>query len=185
MNIRKAQPHEAPLIAPLLLLAMKDIFLAFIGTDSAEKATTFLTDLVAKPSNQYSYENCWVIENNEQIIGATTVYDGGRLKELHAPVKAAIERNFQYHSDSEAETQPGEIYIDCIGINPDCQGQGMGSELLKFLIANYVEKQKKTLGLLVDIEKPRAKKLYRQLGFKRVGKKILSGKLFEHMQLQP
>ena len=76
----------------------------------------------------------------------------------------------------EDETQAGEFYIDCVGVNTVWQGKGVGSKLFDFLIDEYVHKRKKTLGLLVDNNNPKAKKLYLKLGFEITGEKILTGK---------
>lgn len=83
----------------------------------------------------------------------------------------------------EDETESGEFYIDCIGVNSDQQGKGIGSKALNFLIDEYVVKNHQTLGLLVDEDNPNAKRLYLKLGFKVVGRKSLAGKKMEHLQL--
>ena len=76
-----------------------------------------------------------------------------------------------------------EYYIDALGVAQNMQGKGIGAKLLQFLIDNYVIKNKKTLGLLVDLENTNAKKLYVKLGFKCIGRKTLVGQKMEHLQL--
>lgn len=185
MTIRRARPEDARAITPLLLLAMEDIFFDFIGTKTPHVAHSFLTHLVEQKQNQYSYENCWVVEDNGELSGVACVYDGEHLEDLRAPIAQAIKAKFNRNFNPEDETQAGEVYIDCIGVNPKYQGQGIGSRLFQFLIHEYVKKQHAVLGLIVDLENPKAKKLYKRLGFKVVGTKQLTGKHFEHMQLTP
>ncbi|CAM1363196.1 Acetyltransferase family protein [Tenacibaculum litoreum] len=184
MIIRKATTKDSQEIAFCMLLAMEDIVYKFIGENSTEKALTLLESLIIQKSNQYSYENCWVIENDNKTIAAANIYDGADLKKLREPVAALIKTMFNKELTYEYETQSGEYYIDCIGVNPSYQGKGVGSKVLKFLIDEYVHKKNETLGLLVDKENPNAKKLYLKLGFKVIGNKILAGKEMEHLQIQ-
>ena len=182
MTIRKAKPEDANAIATHILLAMEDIVYQFIGEESREKASQFLVNLIRKKENQYSYENCWVIEVEHEVAAVAVVYDGGKLQELRMPVAQEIKSMFNRDFNPEDETEAGEYYIDSIGVNPLRQGKGLGSKLLQFLINEYVSKQNGTLGLLVDKDNPNAKKLYLKLGFEPVGEKILVGKGMEHLQ---
>lgn len=181
--IRKATPKDSSVIAKYILLAMEDILFQFIGTDSSEKATLFLEQLAGRNGNQYSYENCWVVEDKNGAIGVANIYDGAKLHQLRAPAAELISSMFHRDFNPEDETQAGEIYIDCVGVHPDYQGKGIGTKLFQFLIEEYVNKQNKTLGLLVDADNPHARRLYLKLGFKIQGEKTLAGKKMEHLQL--
>lgn len=185
MLIRQAKPDEANTIAPYLLMAMGDISYIFIGEKSPEKATAWLESLISKIGNQYSFENCFVAEGNNKIIGVALVYDGGKLKELREPVAKAIKEMFNRDFNPEEETEAGEYYIDCVAVDPTRRGSGIGSKLLQFLINEYVYQNNETLGLLVDKQNPDAKKLYLKLGFKIIGEKTFAGKKMEHLQLNP
>ena len=66
-------------------MAMGDIAYRFIGENSSEKATAWLERLIKEKGNQYSFENCWVAEHENGIVGAALVYDGGNLYELRKP----------------------------------------------------------------------------------------------------
>ena len=184
MIIRKAIAADTLYIVSCILLAMEEIVYRFIGEADQEKAMSFLMSLVAEPGNQYSYGNCFVAEENNQILGAALVYNGAQLQELRAPVIQTIKSMFDKSFLFEEETQAGEYYIDCIGVNPVAQGKGIGTKLLQFLIEEFVEKRNETLGLLVDRDNPNAKKLYLKLGFKIIGEKAFAGKQMEHLQVK-
>ncbi|MNR48786.1 ribosomal-protein-alanine N-acetyltransferase [compost metagenome] len=113
------------------------------------------------------------------------MYDGSKLNELRIPVATKIKSMFNNAFNPEDETQAGEYYIDCVGVDPNQQGKGIGSKIFKFLIDEYVYKNNKTLGLLVDTENPNAQKLYLKLGFEIVGEKMLVGKRMNHLQFRP
>ncbi len=185
MIFRKATKADSPEIAPLLLLAMEEIIYKFIGIDDHEAALNFLGHFVSAENNQYSYQNCLVAESNGRIAGALNLYDGGELARLREPVINYVRSNFDKNFSPEDETQAGEYYIDSLGVRPELQGRGIGSQLLQFVIDKYVTRQRITLGLLVDEENPDARKLYLKLGFKSVGIKTLVGKRMEHLQIEP
>lgn len=184
MIIRKATPEDSDAIAIYLLLAMEEIVYTFIGERNPEKASAFMRHFTAKANNQYSYQNCWVAEEEGKVVGAANVYDGGRLHELRQPVLEYIRNHYHEDFEPEDETGSGEYYLDTIGVNPGHHGRGIGSQLLQFVVEEYVTRQSRTLGLLVDEDNPKAKRLYTRLGFNPVGKKVLLGKLMEHLQIQ-
>jgi ribosomal protein S18 acetylase RimI-like enzyme len=185
MTIRKAQKEDTPYIAECLFLAMEEIAYALCGKKDAHEAKTFLSYFVEQENNQYSYQNCWVALSDNRIAGMACVYDGGKLAPLRAPVLHYIQTHQHRDFSIEDETQSGEFYIDCIGVAPQYQGQGIGSRILSFLIEEYVIRHKQTLGLLVSETNPKAKSLYLKLGFNYVGTKILAGKNMEHLQIKP
>ncbi|WP_276166365.1 GNAT family N-acetyltransferase [Zobellia alginiliquefaciens] len=184
MSIRLAKPEDAKPIAALMLLATKDFVFTFIGEKSISKATQFLERLISEPGNQYSYENCWILENEDGVIAVANVYDGADLHKLRAPVTALIKSWFKRDFTPEDETSSGEFYIDSLAVRPDQQGKGIGSKILRFLIHEYVTEQNGNLGLLVEKDNPNAKNLYLKTGFESIGDKILTGKVLEHLQVK-
>ena len=182
--IRKAVLNDAEAIAECLLLAMEDIVYLFIGEKNREKAKAFLLRFAEKENNQYSYQNCRVVEKDGKVVAAANVYDGARLKKLRAPILAYLKTELNNALTPEDETQPGEYYIDSIGVRPGYQGTGVGTTLLQFLVDEYVVRGGNTLGLLVGESNPKAKRLYLKLGFKTVGTKIFMGKKMDHLQMR-
>lgn len=182
MVIRKAKPDEFKIIVPHILLAMDELIHGFTGGDAKERAIQLLEKLSQGTGNQYSYENCWVAEDENGIAGSALVYDGARLHELKEAVTKEIKSMFNIDFYLEDETQAGEYYIDCIAVSPNRQGKGVGSKICQFLINEYVLHRNETLGLLVDKDNPKAKRLYLKLGFEKVGEKTLAGKCMEHLQ---
>lgn len=182
MIIRKATLKDAGNIATLLLLSMEDIIFNFINQKDYDTARAFLLHFVKQENNQYSYQNCLVAEEENQIIAAVNLYDGSKLTELRNPIIQYVRFHFNQNFNPEDETQSGEIYIDSLGVDPNQQGRGIGTKLLRFLIHEYAIQNQQILGLLVEEGNPQAKKLYLKLGFKPVGKKTLAGKNLEHLQ---
>lgn len=182
--IRRARKDESAQIAQLMLLAMEEIVYAFLGNHNSEEALKFMHLLVRQEGNQYSFENTWVAEEDSQVVGSITVYDGAKLQQLRQPILNLLSENYKRKVSPENETEPGEFYIDTIAVHPDHRGKGLGTMLLRFAIDHFVYQQGKTLGLLVDIQNPKAKNLYLQLGFEKVGEKQLMGRPYEHLQIK-
>lgn len=184
MIIRKATIKDSESIATCLLLAMEDIVYKFICEENYNKAKDFLLHFIAKENNQYSYQNCFVAVDDNEILAAVNIYDGAKLNLLREPIVQYVRTHYNKNFNPEDETQKGEYYIDTLGVDPKCQGKGIGSKMLQFLIEEYVNKNQQTLGLLVEEANPNAKKLYLKLGFKPVGEKTLVGKKMEHLQIK-
>ncbi len=183
--IRKATKEDADAIAPLLYLAMEDIVAQLIDDTNADNGIAFLSHFLKLKDNQYSWQNCWLIASDDVVLAAINIYDGAHLEVLRNPILNYLQSHTDQKINPENETQQGEFYIDSLGVSPIAQGQGLGKRLLEFVIEEFVNKQQKTLGLLVDFENPRAKVLYEKLGFILVGEKQLLGHQLYHLQLKP
>ncbi len=184
MNIRKALFEDAEAIAGLLMLASGEVMYKFAGEKNYPKARDFLFHFVKRQSNQYSYQNCYVAEDENELVGAVLVYDGAKLAELRKPVLDYIHQHFDSTLQVEDETHAGESYIDSLGVSSVHQGKGIGFQLLQFVINEKVKTGGGTIGLLVDKTNPGAKRLYLNLGFIPVGEKSLLGISLEHLQLK-
>ncbi|MET7029954.1 GNAT family N-acetyltransferase [Sediminicola luteus] len=184
MKIRKATSKDAESIATLLMLVLEKMIYKFIGETDYTKAKEFLAYFLQKEHNQYSFRNCYVAEIDNEIIGVVNLYNGAELYELRQPILDHIAEHYASGLHIEDETQTGEYYIDTIAINKSVQGKGVGSKLLNHLINLYVFQQQQTLGLLVDENNPKAKKLYLKMGFECVGTKSLLGHHLDHLQIK-
>ena len=162
---------------------MEEITYFLIGQHNNAEALAFLTHFIALPANQYSYENCFVAEENGTIIGHLNCYPGAQLLELREPVLLYLAQHYNQHLTLHMETEAGEDYIDTLATSPLAQGKGIGTMLLQHLITYRKTQSTIPLALLVDMENPNAKKLYLRLGFIKVGEKNIFNKTLEHLQL--
>lgn len=182
MIIRPALPTDAALLARLINMAMLEITYQFIDKEDPQEADRFMELLVRQTGNQYSYENIFVLQEGDSILGQICIYDGAKCKELRQGVWDKIKEEYGHEYYADEESEAGEMYIDTFAVHPSARGKGIGKELLNFAIDHFVNKQGKTLGLLVDKENPNAKRLYLNMGFKTVKDKLIFGKEMEHMQ---
>ena len=175
--IRPATPTDASAVAPLMFQAMEEIVYKMIGKEHREDAIALLQNLFEQEGNQYSYQNAWVYEENNTVIGSVIAYDGAQLHTLRAPVLALIRNSYGIDIVLEDETAEGELYIDTLSVLPRAQGRGIGSKLVRHLC----EVSSQPIGLLVDVNNPEAERLYTHLGFTYVNHQALAGGMYKHL----
>lgn len=183
IKLRKGKSEDAQEIAECLFLAMEEIIFTFIGEPDPQEGKKFLAHLIALPNNQYSHENCWVLELEGNVVGAILAYNGGKLHALRKPVLEYLSSQYNFKTVPEDETQEGEFYLDSFGVLPEFQGRGLGTKMLSSWIEECKTFQKLPIGLLVDEENPQAKKLYERLGFHYVKSLDFVGRKLLHYQL--
>lgn len=184
MKIRNAKASDSAVITDLLFIAMDEILYDFIQQKNAVEAKKFLHHFVQQVNNQYSWENCFVGEIDHVIVCAINIYSGSDLEKLRNPILKFVREHYNQQFNPEDETEDGEYYIDSFGVDPHQQGKGLGRKMLQEIINLFIVANNKTLGLLVDIDNPKAKELYLKVGFKMAGVKTFAGKTLEHLQLK-
>lgn len=183
MPIRPAKKSDYISVAPLIVQAMNDLAMKFTKSSNLEKAVPVFDYFFQQSGNQYSYENTLVYEENGEIIGSITGYDGSELNELRTPFLDYLLENFGFEQIPEDETEAGEFYLDTVSVSHLHQGKGIGKKLIEAMIQHAKGKGFRKVGLLVDIENPSAKKLYERIGFKVLKTKNLMGGKYEHLVL--
>lgn len=178
--IRQATQQDAPAVAPLLVLAMGHIAGIFAKSDRYEDAIPFFETFFEKEDNQYSYVNTLVYEENNTVLGSVTGYDGARLAELRQPVLDRLRESDPDFTPGD-ETEAGEFYMDCVNVDTDHQGKGIGKKLIQAFCENAGQLGFERVGLIVDKINPDAKKLYEKLGFYVAGEKDFLGHRYFHM----
>jgi ribosomal protein S18 acetylase RimI-like enzyme len=180
MMIRPALPEDAPVVAPLLVLAMGHIAGIFARSENYEEAIPFFRAFFEADNNQYSYVNTLVFEDEKSVVGSITGYNGAQLHELRKPV---LDRLHESDPDftPEDETEAGEFYIDCVNVHPEHQGKGIGKKLILAFCDKAASLGHERVGLIVDKVNPQAKRLYENLGFEIAGEKDFLGHRYFHM----
>ncbi|MCI6118740.1 MAG: GNAT family N-acetyltransferase [Prevotella sp.] len=183
--IRQATANDAKRVAELIIMAMtEECCLHFCGEEhNINDFRNVLIRLVESDESQYSYRNTLcAVDAYNNIIGVCTSYDGGKLHQLRkAFIKAAKEEWGKDHSNMPDETEPGELYLDSLAVDPAHRGKGIASLLIKASIDKARQMGLPATGLLVDDNNPRAEALYSRLGFRVVGTNNWGGHPMKHM----
>lgn len=181
MEIRKAKPEDSDRLAALTIQAMEDMAFQFVGKNDWNEALELFKFFISKKSNQYSFENCLVAVESDEITGSITAYDGSKLNQLRKPFLNYIKEKYNYIKIPEDETEAGELYIDTVSVSANHQRKGIGQKLIEAMIEKAKNDGFKKVGLLVDVENLSAKKLYQKIGFRSFGFKNLMGGKYEHL----
>lgn len=172
--VRQAQKEDAALIAEVVCMA--------VGYDTSHPLYTVFKILAASDKTQYSYRNALVADVGGAVAGAIVGYDGARLKELREPIFPLLEEHLGSVPEIEDETEAGEYYLDSLGVLPAYRGLGVGRALLDAASRGAFAEGHSRVGLIVDVDNPRAEQLYTALGFVRVGQKCFLGHDMWHLQ---
>ncbi|MGB3453810.1 MAG: GNAT family N-acetyltransferase [Moheibacter sp.] len=181
MEIRKAKPEDSGRLAALTVQAMEDMAFQFVGKSDWNEALELFKFFIAQKSNQYSFENCLIAVESNEITGSITAYDGSKLDQLRKPFLDYIKEKYNYTKTPEDETEAGELYIDTVSVSADHQRKGIGRKLIEAMIEKAKAEGFEKAGLLVDVQNPSAKKLYQKIGFRSFGFKNLMGGKYEHL----
>ncbi|WP_374950976.1 GNAT family N-acetyltransferase [Mucilaginibacter sp.] len=179
--IRPAVTSDAKQVAPLILLALGNLAGKFANSEDKAVQLELFERFIALDGNQYSYKNILVWDDGG-VCGMVMAYDGALLDNLRQPFLQYTRTNLGFTGQPEDETQAGELYIDCLAVDPGQQGKGIAKKLLNALIDKAKKSDMPAVGLLVDKENNKAKQLYESIGFKVQGEKTLLGGIHYHLQ---
>lgn len=175
ITIRAAAIDDAELIATAVCMA--------VGYDREHPIYPVFRELAAREVAQYSYRNALIAEIDGVAAGAIVGYDGARLQELREPIFPLLEKHLGGSLQIEDECEAGEFYLDSLGVLPHFRGLGVGAQLLMAMSHRAFSEGHERVGLIVDVDNPRAERLYTSLGFRRVGTRQFLGHKMWHLQI--
>ncbi|WP_407426827.1 GNAT family N-acetyltransferase [Arcticibacter sp.] len=180
-RIREAVQTDSQAIANLMMQAMAEVVSKLTGAEDPYSELPFLERFIRLPENQYSYQNTLVFEDEQGVCGSLTAYDGAKLYELRQPILDYLNSRGIVTTKIDSETGPGEFYIDTIGVSPEKQGYGLGTQLLEAGIKRGTALGHRRIGLLVNPENSKAKKFYERMGFREQGIRHFLNIAYSHM----
>lgn len=181
LKIRKAQPADAAIVAPLVIDAIGDIAKRMTGETEDNKVEQGLCELFKRDDNRHSYLYTFVAELNGEIAGIMVLYSGEAAPMLDRNLSAWLLAKGATNVEVDAESLPDELYIDTVCIDTKFRGRGIGTQLLNY--AEEVAKQTgiKKLSLNVETQKEPAIRLYERLGYKIISPWTIIGEPFHHL----
>lgn len=178
--IREAQRGEEAEIAGLIMLAWPvEDFLAADPSRTYEDLRDMIAEMISRDNTIYSYVNTYVALIEGTLVGAMCGYDGADYQRLKQPITDILGEDSEFAG--LVETEDGEYYLDSVGVLQEYRGLGIASRLFEahFKRARMLGHQR--VGLIVDVDKPKAEALYRRLGFDHVGYRDFFGHQMKHM----
>ncbi|MBR5455155.1 MAG: GNAT family N-acetyltransferase [Rikenellaceae bacterium] len=180
VTIRQAEKQDAELIAQVVAMAIGDE--QALHDYCGEEYHAVLTEVVLADKTQYSWHNALIAEVDGVAAGAIVGYDGALLGSLREGTFEVVRRYTDSTPSIPDETEAGEFYLDSVATLPSFRGQGIGRALIKALYDKAFALGHQHVGLIVDVDNPRAERLYTSLGFERVGSRLFFGHQMWHLQ---
>jgi len=185
MIIRPSMPEDAGTVIPLLYSAIGSIAFLLTGTSEPETAVSVMKEWYKQSGNRLSYENVLVAEKGNRPVGAVLFYHGSRVAELDGPLLERLAAQSDTAPSSfPVEAKANEFYLDSLAVSAECQGQGIGSLLMKAFEAEAQRRGYDRVALIVSSANPRAKKLYMDQGYAADGQLEIAGACYDHMVKQ-
>ena len=172
IRIRRATIEDVAYIA-------EGIYHAFLLEDEGlyNQWIRTLKEVCEQEDTHYSYRNTWIAEaDGERTVvggvraGMMIAVDGEHYREqrdkMYPQLKGLFDVAFGKGWDEmEDEAKAGEFYIDSLAVSLPYRNQGVGTALIEKAKEMAKEKGIGVVTLAVEPEN-RAKKLYRELGFR-------------------
>lgn len=176
VRIRPATIEDVTTVAQVVAMALG-------GDPATHPLYPVFLELAGYEVAQYSYRNSLIAELDGKPVGAIVGYDGALLHELRKPIYPLIQKHLGKTIELEEETQAGEFYIDSIAVFPTYQGLGIGRMLIESMRDKAFSEGHERVGLLVDMDNPRAEVLYQSIGFERINPTTFLGHKMWHLQI--
>ena len=176
-------PDDAEFLAQVVVMAIRDdeMVKRNCGGDNYLKV---LTEVCAATATQYSFQNTLVAETvSGKLAGAIVGYDGGQLEPLRKATWDIISNHTGFVPEIADETNAGEFYLDSLGVKPEFRGMGIAQKLIDAMCKKAFALGHTNVGLIVDVENPKAEELYSRIGFRRVGERMFFTHKMYHLQM--
>lgn len=183
--IRNATQADCPALYDLLWVIFQDMELDVLNKVPADELKQLIVSAMQEEPYRYSYRNGLVFEEDGEIIGCLFGYPGSLEQTLDQPVDrklTAYNNNQPLSFYQEAETGPGEWYLDSIVTKHGHRGKGVARQLLEQTPRLARLQGETQIGLNCEQENAIAKRFYQSAGFHTTSERWLSGHPYEHMQ---
>ncbi|WP_281164213.1 GNAT family N-acetyltransferase [Liquorilactobacillus sicerae] len=187
MIIRSAKKDDAVQIVPLFKIILNEMELPSLKKIPVAKLDYVIEKSFASPQYLSSLAQTLVAEISGKVAGFAWGYPDKNEHQVDEVMRSffpevGLPANTQIFDDDEAF--PAEWYLDSIAVLPEFQGQGIGTALLRKLPQIAKNYGKTKIGLNVDWANPGANRLYRKLGFIKIGTTRLSQHEYDHLILK-
>ena len=176
IEIRASQPEDVEAAIPLIYSSGPDAFNYVLKTNK-NGAKEFLHAAFITSGGEFSYDNHFCLLKDQKVVGIGAIFSHERakkftIKDIFKIIKfykwyaftiiirgLKIERIFQL-------PKKNEFCIGHIGVSEKERGQGLGQQLIEFIMQQTNHKPEEYFVLDVSVKNPRAQALYERMGFK-------------------
>ena len=185
MKIQNPDLHDCNIITDLLYQSGPKVY-DYLFTTKSKYSKDYIQHEYQTGKGICGYKNVLCFYDDNKIVGTCLFFNKKGYKKISLETLSNILSFYSFFDIIRIlfrvlrlETimkspRKNEIYLSNFSVNTDVRGKGFGSELLRTVIRKYSDEGYKILGLDVETDNSRAKKLYNRIGFIDKKKKILS-----------
>lgn len=180
MILRHATREDAPFIALVVIEALGDSIMerAHAGSigDEERRKLELVAGVIRRDDTLYSWRHTLMAEDADGTpLGAIVAYPGDDYVETRARTFALLDELITFNVASmDAETVPGEYYLDSLAVSPAARGKGIGKLLLRAARDEAFAMSRPAI-LACAPENVNAKAMYETMGFRQDGELFIFG----------
>ena len=175
IELRKSQKSEVAIAVPLIYSSGPPSF-EYVFKNNQVTAVDFLKHAFVRVGGEFSYDNHYSLYLGDKMVGIGSVFDAKQAASFTLYDGLNIIRFYKFKSVGVIKCglqvegliklpKKKEIVLGHLGIQPDMQGKGLGTQLIDGLMEKANKDSESRFILDVSEENPRAKALYDRLGF--------------------
>ena len=186
MTLRRATQEDAPFLALVVMEALGDDIMERAHADNANDGDRhrleLITDVICRDDTLYSWRHALVAEDaGGTLLGAMVAYPGDGYVAMRDRTFSLLRELITFDTASmDAETVPGEYYLDSLAVSPLARGKGVGRQLL-CAARDEAFAQSRPAILACAPENTNAKALYETMGFREEGELFIFGHKYLRM----
>ncbi|MDR0921781.1 MAG: GNAT family N-acetyltransferase [Lactobacillales bacterium] len=183
LEIRKGQEKDKENLAQLVMIILRQMELSLVAELGEETVVDLLEQAILQDGYRYSYKRALVATVEGKVAGVAFGYTNEEESTIDVVFQQLLKEKTGLDQKlfTDSEVLGEEWYLDSIAVYDSFRGHGAGSKLLSALPEVAKESGKKVVGLNVDLENPKAQKLYEKTGFVTVGEMEIAGHKYHHM----
>jgi uncharacterized protein len=184
MKIRSAKSAELKRLIHLEMTIIRDMQTSLYQELGSQRSEELLYEASAlDPLGRYNYRRALVAEVNGEIAGIAYGFPGEEERTVNLELDKLTQEKYKIKERffPDPEVFGEEWYLDSLVVDPKFQNQGIGFALLENLCEVAKKAKKNVIGLNVDDNNPRAKKLYLRAGFSEVNRIKIGSHDYTHM----
>ena len=159
--VREAMSEDVTFVAECVLAAVDRYD---FRSECPQLALT--EQICGRDDTLYSFRKAWIATIERTAVGCLIAYDGADYEKARGITYGLLKRNGVDLTGTEAETGPGEFYLDTLALRPNFRGYGIGRLMIKYAVETAKSQGFSRCSLIVSKDKERLRQFYESLGFK-------------------
>lgn len=173
---RPAQPEDASLASRLIYDTFPKMAAYILGLGDTRRARKILKKIFTTEGHRFSYEFTEMIYEDGNVVGMFITYPGHDLTRLGWRMARLILKEYRFAGKLKViqrsmpiifiqEAANDEYLLSNLAIKKSARDQGIGAQVLPYIVEKAKQAGFHKLALMVDIDNRDAKRFYERHGF--------------------